>query len=126
MGYDYDNSKVIKICIIGGSKEIIEKIFPDNMSVPKDAKYAKRKLYQKIEVKDYVTGNSSKYKIYWEAFIFPNLTNENEESIMKSILFNIFGIPEEEENQNLENNNKLISKNNIIIKFGSNSITNFF
>ena len=122
MGYDYDNSKVIKICIIGGSKEIIEKIFPDNMSVPKDAKYAKRKLYQKIEAKDYVTGNSSKYKIYWEAFIFPNLTNENEESIMKSILFNIFGIPEEEENQNLENNNKLISKNNIIIKFGSNNI----
>ena len=122
MGYDYDNSKVIKICIIGGSKEIIEKIFPDNISVPKDAKYAKRKLYQKIEAKDYVTGNSSKYKIYWEAFIFPNLTNENKEIIMKSILFNIFGIPEEEENQNLENNNKIISKNNIIIKFGSNNI----
>ena len=31
MGYDYDSSNLIKICIIGGSKELIQKLFPDSI-----------------------------------------------------------------------------------------------
>ena len=118
MGYDYDSSNLIKICVIGGSKEIIQKLFPDSI---KNDKYTKRKLTKKIEAKDFQTGKSSNYKINWEAYIFQNMTDETEEEIMNSILYDIFGIPEEEKD-NFENKNAKISKNNIIIKFGSNNV----
>ena len=75
MGYDYDSSNLIKICIIGGSKELIQKLFPDSI---KDDKYTKRKLTKKIEAKDFLTGKSSNYKIYWEAHLIQNMTDETQ------------------------------------------------
>ena len=123
MGNDIDKSKVLKICVIGGNDEIIKKIFPNNLGTQKGIQCVKRNLYKDIEVKDYNTGKSSNYKVNWEAFIFPNLTEENEESIMDKIFYKIFEIPKEEEI--LENNKSNISKNNIIIKFGSNEADYF-
>ena len=122
MGYDYDSSNIIKICVIGGSKELINKLFPNSL---KDDKYTKRKLTQKIEAKDFQTGKSSKYKINWEAYIFENMTDETEDDILHSIIYDIFKIPEEEKD-NFENKNIQISKNNIIIKFGSNNVDIIF
>ena len=119
MGYDFDNSKVLKICVIGGSEEIINKIFPNNLGTQKDIQCKKRNLYKDIEAKDYDTGKSAKYKVNWEAYIFPNLTDDNEESIMDTISYKIFNFPNKE--QNIQNNQQNISKNNIIIKFGSNN-----
>jgi hypothetical protein len=55
MGYDFDNSKIIKVCVIGGKKELINKIFPDSLEVPKNAQYKKRRLYKNIEGKDFIT-----------------------------------------------------------------------
>jgi GTP-binding protein EngB required for normal cell division len=119
MGYDFDNSKVLKICVIGGSEEIINKIFPNNLGIQKDIQCKKRNLYKDIEAKDYNTGKSAKYKVNWEAYIFPDLTDDNDESIMDTISYKIFNFPNEE--QNIQNNQQNISKNNIIIKFGSNN-----
>ena len=118
MGFDYDSSNKIKICVIGGSKELIQKLFPDSL---KDDKYTKRKRTENIEAKDFQTGKSANYKINWEAYIFQNMTDETEEEIMNSIIYDIFGIPEDEGNS-FENKNAQISKNNIIIKFGSNNV----
>ena len=118
MGNDYDGSQIIKICVIGGSNEIIKNLFPDTI---KSTNYIKRKRTQKIEAKDFISEKSTNYKINWEAYIFQNMTDETEESIMNSILYDIFGIPQEEKNYD-ENQKKLISKNNIIIKFGSNNV----
>ena len=74
---------------------------------------------QNIEAKDFTAVvNSSSYQIKWESYIFPNMTDENEESITETILFDIFGIP----NEDMGNKEKPISKNNIIIKFGSDNI----
>ena len=120
MGYDYDNSQIIKICVIGGSQEIIQNLFPDKIdSKKKNTLYIKRKKTQNIDAKDFISGKSANYKINWEAYIFKNMTDKTENSIMKTILFDIFGIPEEE--IHFKNKKKPISKNNIIIKFGSNN-----
>ena len=93
MGSDYYNSKTLKICIIGGDKEIIEKIFPNELTLPKvvDDLYTTRRRHQNIEAKDYNTGNSSKYKINWEGYIFPNMNDDNEDTIMETILNNFSG-----------------------------------
>ena len=52
MGYDHDYSHKIKICVIGGSKEIIKYLFPDSI---KDDKYIKRKRTQKVDAKDFIS-----------------------------------------------------------------------
>ena len=72
MGSDYYNSKTLKICIIGGDKEIIEKIFPNKFTPPKvvDDLYTTRRRHQNIEAKDYNTGNYSKYKIIGKDIFF--------------------------------------------------------
>ena len=91
---------------------------PDTIKSPNDVQYIKRKRCQNIEAKDFTSVNSSSYQIKWESYIFPNITDENEESITETILFDIFGIP----NEDMGNKEKPISKNNIIIKSGSDNI----
>ena len=122
MGYDHDYSHKIKICVIGGSKEIIKYLFPVSI---KDDKYIKRKRTQKVDAKDFISQKSSTYEIYWEAYIFQNMTDETEESTMDSILYDIFGIPREENDEN-DKKKMPISKYNIIIKFGSNNVDFLF
>ena len=103
-GFDYDSSTTIKICVIGEKENELKN-------------WSKRFFDRKI----------ANYKINWEAYIFPNLTDETEDSIMNSILSDIFGIPEgegeeEEEENNSENKTLKTSKNNIIIKFSLNNV----
>ena len=51
MGYNYDNTKTIKICVIGGSNEIIKKLFPDTIKSPNDVQYIKRKRCKILKLK---------------------------------------------------------------------------
>lgn len=120
MGNNYEDSKTIKICLIGGSNGIIEKLFPDTIISTNNAQYTKRKKIQNIEAKISVSGKSSNYQIKWEAYIFPNITAENEENAINQVLFDIFGIPNL--NEDINDIKKPISKNNIIIKFTSDNI----
>ena len=52
MGQDYDKSKALNICLIGGEEKLIEKIFPESVKESKNIKYKKegnsKKLKQKI------------------------------------------------------------------------------
>lgn len=115
MGYDIDNSKVVKICTIGGDEQIINDLFPYSMDVQGKINYKKRNFHKNKEAKDYITGKSGRYQIFWESYIFQELTNDNRDEIIKTIFYKIFEIPKN--NEKIEK--KKFSNNNIIIIFGS-------
>ena len=115
MGNDIDNSKVIKICTIGGDEQIINYLFPYSMDVQGKVNYKKRNLNKNIEAKDYITGKSERYQIFWESYIFQDLTKDNRNETIETIFYKIFKIPR----KNQKNEIKDISNNNIIIIFGS-------
>ena len=55
MVFDYDNSQIIKICIIGESQEIIQNFFQDDA---KNDQYIKQKRTQNIDAKGFILGKS--------------------------------------------------------------------
>ena len=121
MGNKIDNSKSIKICLIGGDEQIINDLFPYSMSVEEKVDYKKRNYHKNIEAKNYISEKSEFYSIYWESYIFPKITNDNGEKTIKTIFHEIFEIPDDKENN--EKNEKKVEKkilnNNVIIIFGS-------
>ena len=128
MGNDFDNSKLIKICTIGGDDNIIHSIFPYSMNTDENVQYYKRNLHKNIEAKDHITGKSEIYKIFWESYNFPELTKDNRNEFIKTIFYKIFEIPKKEKEKNLEiskenekKEKKHFSNNNIIIVFGANN-----
>ena len=128
MGNDFDNSKLIKICTIGGDDNIIHSIFPYSMNTDENVQYYKRNLHKNIEAKDYITGKSETYKIFWESYNFPELTKDNRNEFIDTIFYKIFEIPKKEKEKNLEiskenekKEKKHFSNNNIIIVFGANN-----
>ena len=128
MGNDFDNSKLIKICTIGGDDNIIHSIFPYSMNTDENVQYYKRNLHKNIEAKDHITGKSEIYKIFWESYNFPELTKDNRNEFIETIFYKIFEIPKKEKEKNLEiskenekKEKKHFSNNNIIIVFGANN-----
>lgn len=96
MGNDFDNSKLIKICTIGGDDNIIHSIFPYSMNTDENVQYYKRNLHKNIEAKDHITGKSETYKIFWESYNFPELTKDNRNEFIDTIFYKIFEIPKKE------------------------------
>ena len=117
MGNKIDNSKSIKICLIGGDELIINNLFPYSMSVEEKVDYKKRNYHKNIEAKNYISEKSEFYSIYWESYIFPKITNDNGEKTINTIFHEIFEIPYDKENN--EKNEKKVEKkilnNNVII-----------
>lgn len=71
MGQDYDKSKALNICLIGGEEKLIEKIFPESVKESKNIKYKKRRKFQKIEAKNLLTGKTSKIKFFGKHIFSP-------------------------------------------------------
>ncbi len=119
MSSNYNNTiSTLKIYIIGGEDDILNKIFPKE--IQNNSLYKKRILEDnsKEKIKDI---------IYWEAFIYPNLTKENLDNIFNSLIeqLNITNLDEKNEiidDWEIVDFNELkglkFDQKNVTIKFG--------
>lgn len=110
----------IKVFCFGDKNGIINEVFPEEIA--SDDNYKHRMFKQKIKFKEKETNKIMEEKMEWNAILYPNLCDDNIDSLLPSLEINM-NIPSEyEENLKKIDEDSRKRSNNIIIKFGKNNI----
>ena len=114
----------IKVFVFGNKNNIHEKIFPEKLKDKFD-RFEQRKYKKEMEFKENETGKQLSEKIEWDAILYPDINDENIETIFESLEKGL-NIPQEfDEKKYYENfidEDSRKRTRNIIIKFGKKNL----
>ena len=111
---DSKKSFPIKIFAFGNKNNVLEKIFTKKLNDKFD-EYEQRKYEKEIYFKENKTGKQITEKIEWDIILYPDINDDNIESLFTSLEKGLNISPEFYEDEESKNENFI---RNIIIKFG--------